>query len=1521
MSFVLKQIKALLLNAREGSASAPELFSAGNEVENSSSPAGIHKFLELGHLPAVNQAIKQSGQIEEWFDLLLKLIQKSNYNFGTLFKQRAETYREKILFKSFKGDDVFELSYEQAWQQVQLIGKSLISRKVEKLCVGIFTHNSLRGALVDLACLTFHIRVVPISINLSANHIKYVINHSKITHLFLGDQKALHTLKEAKLDLKNVQIIHINNSPDRSPPGLDWNEFMSLDSADSPVNYFSAHMDSIATILYTSGTTDLPKGIIFTQNNIMSKRFARALALPEIGSHDRFLCYLPLFHTFGRFFELLGSIFWGASYAFTESTSLNALIKDFRLAEPTIFISIPKRWIQIQEQVYSRISKERSAPEEITNCLKEITGGSLKLGLSAAGYLDPDTFMFYHENGIQLLSGYGMTEATGGITMTPPYGYVPDSVGIKLPGIKLKLAPDQELLMQGPYISPGYLRGEIGDAYQAGWFHSGDIFKIQKGHYFIIDRKKEIYKNNRGQTISPQKIENLFQDLEAVKSVFLVGDGLSYNSVLIYPEPDNNKFDMVNFSAEEINTYFSSLVFSVNNFLPVYERIVNFKLINRDFSEEKGELTVKNTYKRKIILEHFAAVIKPLYVKSFISLTHNNYEIRIPNWFLREKKLVRGDLSWNGEKLNEYGLKNGLILKCHGDFIRIGDFFYRSNINTINLGDLIQDPKLWLGNINFAQFMGPSIFRINSFKNYDSVGLVHDRLPFHKEKSEKILSPEKMGFKINLEYLHTLAHSALDGSISIKKSVLPYLGLVFKKDSNLSIMTQHLLLRFQHHPTLSLRLLSLEYLLPHISGKIFIDIFLEICRQYQIQGKSHIPALDLKKLSSQQAAAMLETLAWYRQNNLFNSENKLISKTLISTLTVFAQRYPGWYVRIRSEFIWWIQIIHEKYLADYAVRNEKILTNNFREWLTPPETETGKDNSRQPQSWGKLVVFHKSVILEHRQLLLKAISETLLIREAVYIFSPGHLLNIEDIKPEGVWITYLGQGNQKNVFRILIQSKNNAAYNAVINLYDYNNDKMGREKNWSIITGSLLHGSKLVGDYGGEWLEHKIFTEEYNAGETVKQYLDRNKYEIEAGTHLDRWRMRWLHFIWEGASAYLEFWKRTNRTLFLSEPSIGNLIIPEFDYAVGTRIISVSSREKETKILAVLLAVYKNYMTAPEKQYPGLRKMADWEILFTSVMEVFGPQEGLTLIMELKEASEKGHKTALALDLTSERVDQFINEINNYGLLTKQVIFAALRYERWLELNPRATIKARAILIQDLYKDYNLKSVSEIYPETRLRFFMMTAFKDSSEMLKSQFQELSNDLRKGKRTEEEFSLKLHNIHKEIQLTEDEKYFITRFVFEHVDAADYTELISQEVGQGGRLDLAVIVQDDSGDLYRIRPPLHPKEIARFHKLMHAASLRVQFQIEHEFLFIFDKRDQLAGGVFWKKSGSQIGHLEKIVIAPAYQNKHLSKRLGAELFDRLRFKNYKHLTVGFFQAGYFYSLGFEIDKKYGGLVKHL
>lgn len=1493
----MSDTQKLIDNAFRGDINLNNLFDTALTLLDSSDQKSIHKFLTIGHISYINRTIYQKNKINEWFDLLHQLIMKSKFDVYELIKQRAEYYENKPLFQDIIENKVVPISYRDVWKTLQYIGSYFATNLSKNDTIGILTPNRLNGALIDLACICYHIRVVPIPINLSADHLDYVLDHADITHLFTGSEDARDLLNNAKIDTNalNMVCLDIEN---------EWEDFLKICYQSTLTIPNKKEMDDLATIMYTSGTTDNPKGIIFNQTNIITKRFARALALPEIGSNDSFLCYLPLYHTFGRWLEMMGTIFWGSTYTFTENTSFKTLLRDFKIAKPTVFISIPKRWIQIYEHVAATIPIEMSEEKAIKDATQSITGENLKWGLSAAGFLDTDIFKFFHQNDINLMSGYGMTEATGGITMTPPKDYIANSVGKVLPGIELKLGEDDELLMRGPYVSPGYYKDEIAGSHINGWFYSGDIFRYKKGHYFIVDRKKEIYKNSRGETISPQKIENLFQDFESIRSVFLVGDGQEFNTILLYPEPNNDAVDLNSMSPEEIRIYFSSLVFSVNTFLPPHERIINYAVIQRDFDHEHDELTPKNTYKRKNVLKNFTDIITPMYEKNYISLIHGDYEIQIPNWLLREKRLTRGDIRWDGKSIREYDLDDGLPLKWTKSGLRIGDFIYYTDEKRISFENLIRDPILWLGNNSLVDFINEVSFRVISLEPYHILSLNHAKLPFNKKDKSLINATSYPEGAPTLVTLHLAAANLFQNNVQHVKSALDHLHQGINSATYQTII-QDQLLRLQFHPDSAYWARALEILMPHISGEMFISLYKKSIYSSQYESMSSFHSQFIQKHHFQ---SILELLADYRQRPKIAKKDVNVGQALINLITDLGMKEPKYFTKVRGELNLWMLSSKNHTLAELAHLNRDILLEAFR-------TSIRTDQFKDQFDWSSILQFDQNIPDFLKEKIETAIHQSTLIRESIFILSDNQNIQLSDLVPGGLWFTLIGKGHGKYVIRVLAQLKNGGAHNFVLNINDdLPHQQFTQETNWLISIASSIQDQKLVEDFGSYWEDHQIFTEEYISGETVMQYLNRNQKEISSGTYIDRWQMRWLHFIWNGVTAYLEFWKRTGCTRMITDASPRNIIIPEFDYYTGTRLISISGRKKTTLILDVFLSLYEKFILETERKFPGLKKMAEWEILFTVTLEVFGLKVGSKMLRTIK----KSHKN---LKLSPARVKEFLNEVNKSGLLRKQVVFASLRYQRWLDLNAGATYKARGIIIQDLYKDYKLQVLMAKYPETRIRFFLMTAFQDANTELVKKLNDLMKEMRSGSISEENLETHLHFIHDEIDLNEEEKYFLTRLVFEHVDAADFAELITRDVGKKGRLDLVVLVKDKNSQPFNIRPPFHPKEVARFHRLLLEARLDVQFESRHEFLLIIGKKDQLVGGVFWKKTGAGIAHLEKIVISPPYQKNHLSIRLIEELFNRLRLKKFKFLTVGFFQSGLFYRLGFEIDQKFGGLVKKL
>ena len=1503
------------------------LKKASDLLESDSDQKTIHDFLELGHLPIINNEIFNSKKVDEWFDIIHKLIIKSKLTVGHLINQRARYYDNKICFKVINGNNIESYSYKEIWHKIIQTGQALSyieSKNDNDIVVGIFTENSLRGALIDLSCLSFHFPVVPIPVTTTAEHFDFIINNSEITHLFIGGNSVQGILRDSKIDQSSLVIYHLDDHSDAIIHADQWESFISKSIEYDEINVLKrindCDMKDISTVMYTSGTTDDPKGIVFTQENIISKRFARALALPSFCSNDIFLCFLPLYHTFGRYFELLGSIFWGATYAFAESPYFKSLLKDFQISKPSIFISVPKRWIQLMDHANS-ISLTDDNNDKNNNGISSITGGNLKFGLSAAGYLDPDVFHFFQDNNINLMSGYGMTESTGGITMTPPDDYQPDSVGRPLPGIDTKIAEDGELLIRGSYVSSYYFSKTNNSTLKNGWFHTGDIFKEKNGHLYIIDRKKEIYKNTRGQTISPQKIENMFQDFDGISSAFLVGDGLEFNTLLIYPDYDTLPIEFSKENISSIREYYSSLVQSVNSFLTPYERVINFAIIKRSFINDE-ELTQKGTYKRKIIIKNFDAIISPMYQKNYVTLSYNEFQIYIPNWLLREKGVSRNDIYWDGSILSIRNNKNNIKIQWSDNYLIIGDFTYNTNDNIIDLQSILICPELWLGNNSFTDFIGKSVFRISRFEQTNSIKL---QFPFNnKESSESVKNIDDFECAVDLYELHKSTDKLYNGDL---KAFAVYNRLFRSNHEELKRIAFNILLSFREHDNISLRLRAIETILPELSGELFYELLFDTFKKYNDEKSKDKFSIKIQLLNDEHFKAILSQLGKYRKDlNTIEKVQLLFIQILLPFVADYGIYHPTKYIWARSELYWWQIVECPKRILSLAQKEHYKLINGFRSWIGPNRKLAINRNDDSEYNWKDVIIFDELIEPAIQEALLNAITNTALIKESIFLFYDHRLIELNDINPEGVWVTLLRKNHGKTVLRILVQTKNDDSYNFAININD-NHEKefIEEEIKWLIIMGSSIHGEKFIEEFGGYWPEYNLYTEEYIPGETLSQYLERNRNEIEENSAPDRWQMRWLHFIWSGTAAYINFWWRSDKKVQIGDPSPKNLIIPEHDYTSGTRLISITNRQKTSEISNLLFRIYKNFIDDTENEYIGLKRMADWELIFSVIMQETKVKYGIPLIKQFKEEINNNtykKKTAKKYGLTDKRIDDFLLEVENEGVLTKRMVFAALRYERWLDLNQNATLKARTTILQELYQDYKLGELLSEYPETRVRFFLMTCLKDSNDNLKKLLSELIKELRSKIVTEDDLQNRLHHIHENIKVSDEEKFFLTHLVFKHLAAADYIELVTMNEGDNSRVDLVMLCEDKDGNGYRIRPPFHPKEIARFHSILIKSNLEPIFQGDHEFLLIFDIKDRLVGGVYWKKSKKDtIVHFEWIVIRSNYRKKDLSNRLMDELFIRLKNKGIQHVIAGFFQEEFFYKHGFKIDRNFGGLVKNI
>ena len=1483
-----------------------------------------HEYLNLFRFSSLLRRIYTQ---QKWEPLTHELIQKSNYNTRVLFNQRLRDYKTKPLFKLINGNTVTEYSWEKSAKQIQIYQQAFYSliKQVDK--VAFLLENCLEMALLDLACLTGGIINVMIPGNAVTEHISFILKQSKASVLIAHNEKQLSkikTLKNELPELKTVILLEGNSSEDWV---ISFNEFIG--SVKETQVEFEIGINEFATIMYTSGTTGEPKGIIFSQMNIVYKRFCRAMAIPEIGDEDRFISFLPLYHTFGRYLEMTGSVFWAAEYCFLENPSVEAMISNMQLVKPTIFISIPKKWMQLYEYITSKVDIEIDEHQKIKDELDRVTGGELKWGLSAAGYLPPDIFQFFQKYGVELMSGFGMTEATGGITMTPWKQYKPNSLGKALPGIEIKLGEDGEILVRGPYVMLGYYDTENSETFtEDGWLPTGDIMKMDEdGFIQIIDRKKEIYKNIKGETVAPQKIENLFRDFENIKQVFLVGDHRPFNTVLIYPNFEEDNSVLFNMDEKQKQEYFSSLIVTVNKFLAPFERILDFRLIHRAFDDEHGELTPKHTYKRKVVEKNFSDLIDSMYVKNDTSVFVGTSEVKIPNWFLREKGCLGRDVVADEKNISipKLNLKLTVSKTDEKNIFRIGSFNYSINAHFIDLQLILIDPLLWIGNDELTDFTGSSIIQwhrqlketlqIRFHSVADKIALKENNL--HQFK--KISSSSEYSLQgIHLAYMMFLSNDKNISSISLEyfNKILDdpknnHYRLVFNILSRPSVITSTEIRRKQFSSIIKG---TDERKFGELINSFFgNDEFLlnsELAHQIAVNSKGETRLGHIERFINNEIQQLV-------RNEPIENTNFVHYFELI---TAYGVTHPQLFRRIRRYLMRISALEENPGLKNFSDSSLDALIVGFREWLGDNQKIAVDLETDEEYSWEDVISFEEGTDPEDRQRLKNAISKTSVLKEAVFTFSKGFLIRLDDILPGGIWVSKLESRSDKSIYRITVQTRFQGAFDLTIHLNrNLPPAKVKEEIKWLILGGINKKGERLLPNFGGYWEEYELWTEAFVARDSVARFLEKENKKNEDETR-QRLQELWPYFVWNTSSAYMNFWAVTNYQIQLANPLPENITVPTHDYQTGTLLYSVSKRIQSNSPKNFFLNFYKLFIIATLEEYSFLDKKSIWNYIFSGVTECEGEGKAIELIKEfIKEI--KSDKLLENKDEILFRAEEYVRSVTNDGFIPKNLFFAIKRFHRWRALNPDSDRNVQAQMLYELYETYQLFDFENEYMTTRPTFFLNTAFVESSDTIKNALNDINKRLRSGDIGVE----KSRQLYSELlslpNLTEEETFFLTRLNYPHLKPKDTAALIRADSFGGEPSNLVVQLTDEDGNPFMIRNPISPKEISRLHSLFLDSNLIVNFRPEHRFLVALSERGFIIGGLFYEMIDEHAVHMEKIVVSTRYRRTGISESLMNEFLKRLKSEHIRYVTTGFFRPEYFYKFGFKVEKKYSGLFLDL
>ncbi len=555
-------------------------------------------------------------------------ISKLNSLVELYFKKTEEVDGKRPFLKWLKPDkrtynweDITERIYKLTTKI-----KSLI--KQGDRCL-ILSENRPYWLMTDIAIMNAGGISVPIFTTYSANDYEYILNDCKPSLVFVSNQNQFDKIKKfIRSDVKIISFEEIDTD------SLLIKKIFNEELYEKIVNK-DLKRNMPACIIYTSGTSGNPKGVVLSHGGILSN-CEGAVELLEILTKKKdpvFLTWLPLSHSYEHTVQFI-QIIVGAKVFYAES--LEKLISNMGIAKPTIMTAVPRFYQNLFIKINMNFEKqsgfkrklinqtlnlgkkilkkeELKFGEKITNFLceklvrKKIRnqfGGNLQAFVSGGGALDQNIGEFLNAVGLPTLQGYGLTEASPVVSCNLPDLVKVESVGPPFRTNKVKIAEDGEILIKGENVMLGYwnLKEETEKVIKDGWLHTGDIGEFDNNNYLkITDRKKDIIVNLGGDNISPSKVENILCLNENIKQSFVYGDKKNYLVALIVSEKENNK--------EKIKL----IIENINKSLTLIEKIKKFVLIHEEFTIDNGMLTPTLKLKRKEIIKNYKQQLENLY--------------------------------------------------------------------------------------------------------------------------------------------------------------------------------------------------------------------------------------------------------------------------------------------------------------------------------------------------------------------------------------------------------------------------------------------------------------------------------------------------------------------------------------------------------------------------------------------------------------------------------------------------------------------------------------------------------------------------------------------------------------------------------------------------------------------------------------------------------------------------------------------------------------------------------------------
>ena len=563
-----------------------------------------------------------------------------------------------VAFSVPRGDAWVGVTSQEFLDQVRAVAKGIIANGVEAgERIGVMSRTRYEWTVVDFAIWYAGCVSVPVYETSSAEQIQWMLSDSGSVAVFLESEKNRKTYDEVADQIPTCTRAWVFEDGALEELAREGH---SISDEQLEARRQTLNPDSLATIIYTSGTTGRPKGCMLTHGNFMFEIDQVVFGLPDVflAPNSSTLLFLPIAHVFGRVIQL-GCVRAGARLG--HAADIKQLLPGLASFQPTFLLAVPR----VFEKVYNSAQQKAQADgkghifdtaanvaiqysESLDNGgpglmlklkhalfdklvyvkLRHAMGGRMQWAVSGGAPLGARLGHFFRGIGVTILEGYGLTETSAASTVNRPSALRIGSVGQPVPGARVKIAEDGEILLGGGQIFVGYWNNPTATSEALepdGWFHSGDIGEIDDdGFVTITGRKKELIVTAAGKNVAPAVLEDRLRANWLVSQCMVVGDAKPFIAALVTIDPEsfpawvaqNNKgdvtvADMVN--DPDLNAAIQSAIDEANKAVSHAEAIKKFAILPVDWTEEGGQITPSLKLKRSVVMEEFADDVERLY--------------------------------------------------------------------------------------------------------------------------------------------------------------------------------------------------------------------------------------------------------------------------------------------------------------------------------------------------------------------------------------------------------------------------------------------------------------------------------------------------------------------------------------------------------------------------------------------------------------------------------------------------------------------------------------------------------------------------------------------------------------------------------------------------------------------------------------------------------------------------------------------------------------------------------------------